>query len=761
MNNEKLDLDDDIEDLEIIEDSPDNTNNSLNDSTTSNSNKSENRKNVDNVIDGTESQALQNMGVPKSISNKAVETNGGLLSPSNSPANKMMSNRSRNGIASTMDRFNSNKNDSDMLQKRLQNNRSQNQNQSKINASNRNKEEDSEVKGANDSIKEKVASTAVSTAAQAYGIPKPIADVVGDKISGPLLEQSKKRKKMMMIAIFASIFIILVPIICIASNDDYQDANSESRSEYLYGTGSEEELYKYLKELGICKDIESCASSDAAAFYKKLKSVLDSSSYLTKKQADVFIIKMIFYKRDEEDAYKHIEEIEYIANIIINKDKAFDISSANIYKEEFTKDDGYFNTYRQDDLLKNNSTKEYKERIYDKIISECETFISILPEDTKENGLFCSYNVNGKYASNIKVRLLQCGDDNRGEPITDEELIDFEKYVLGVVYAENGGAPTEGLKTQAIATRTYSLLRGDRMGGSYNLGLTQENGQWILSIRNCTEDQVYCDPDKGCWSNSASAGGTVHSGYDTSKAYARPPLSQDSPIRTAVAETAGKVLVDSNGEMVNTNYINTDQIAWNEMANTGKDHFEILKATYSNATKIVTTCSSASMTGEYTSWKQCKESWSSIKLGNSRSDICYAGCYITSIAIQMAASGTQINAEEFNPGVLVQHLSANNAFSSGGSLLQFAWTNLVPSFKWYTSVPLSGTKSQKAAVIKSYQDQGYYVIIRAKTQQHWVALDKVVGDEVYMFDPATNATKLWEKYPDYDVTFITVFKNES
>lgn len=757
MDDKRVNSDDEIEELEIIEESPENISNGSSPSTNplkSNSKKS-NRKIVDETIDGTGSQMLQNIGVPKNIADKAIKSNGGALSPAN---NKFIKNRSRNQVASAMDKFGSNKNDSEMLKNRLQ--RGQGQNLSKVNASNRNREEESEVKNTKDGIQEQVASKTLSTVAQAHGVPKPIADVAASKIADPLLDAMKKKKKIVILSVLAALFIIIVPIIIIASDEDFQESSSESRTKYLYGSGSDEDLYEYLQELGLCNNTESCATIDAAFFYKKLKSVMDSNSYLTQKQADVFIIKMIFYGRDDETAYKQLDEIEYIANII-GKNGYFDISKSNNYKEEFIKEDGYFNTYRQDDLLKNFDTREYKEKLYKKIVQNSKNLISKLVEnkEKKNTSLVCSYDVNGKNVSNIKVRLLQCRDDNVGESIAGEELIDFEKYILGVVYAENGGAPTEGLKTQAIAARTYALLRGENMKGVYNLGLEQVNGQWILSIRNCTEDQVYCDPDKGCWSNNASADGTVHSGYDTSKAYARPPLLQDSPIRTAVAETSGKVLVDSNGKMVNTGYIYTDQIAWNEMANIGKDHFEILKATYPTATKINTTCSSASTTGEYTSWKQCDQSWSGIKLGKSSKTICDVGCYITSISIQMAASGTEINAQEFNPGVLVQYLSTSNAFGSDGSLIRFGWNNLAPSFKFYTSVSLGGTIKQKAATIKSYQDQGYYVIIRAKTHQHWVALDRVVGDEVYMFDPASNATSLWDTYPAYDVTSITVFKN--
>ena len=82
---------------------------------------------------------------------------------------------------------------------------------------------------------------------------------------------------------------------------------------------------------------------------------------------------------------------------------------------------------------------------------------SEISENTSEGGV-CSYNVSGKNVSNIKVRLLQCPDGKEGEPIEGEELVDFEKYILGVVYAEVGGGAGAGAKAQAIAARSYSLI---------------------------------------------------------------------------------------------------------------------------------------------------------------------------------------------------------------------------------------------------------------------------------------------------------------
>lgn len=200
----------------------------------------------------------------------------------------------------------------------------------------------------------------------------------------------------------------------------------------------------------------------------------------------------------------------------------------------------------------------------------------------------CSYNVNGVAISDIKVRLLEC---DGSAPIEGEELVDFEKYILGVTYAEHEDGVYESFKAQAIAARSYSLTRAKVMNGSGGVKLEEEDGQWILSIRSCTNDQVYCDPDKGCW-NHGSSGSTHHSGTDVEnggKVY-KGVLSQDSKIRQAVKETEGQVLLDSNGNIVITSYIDTNQNYWKSLAKDGKDAFEILMADYGSqdAAKIGT-----------------------------------------------------------------------------------------------------------------------------------------------------------------------------
>ena len=217
------------------------------------------------------------------------------------------------------------------------------------------------------------------------------------------------------------------------------------------------------------------------------------------------------------------------------------------------------------------------------------------------NGV-CSYRVNNKEVSNIKVQLLNCEGNT---PVEGEELIDFETYITGVVSQENGDGGYEALKAQAVASRSFALTRPKQMGGGFGTKLEEKNGQWILSLRSCVNDQVFCNPDKGCWSNCE--GGqthgkgtwsqcTVHSGEDKSKKWSRAAISENSKVRQAVKETEGEVLLDKNGVIVVTDFTNSNQQKWNKLAKEGKHYFEILMSDYGSkhAANLKASCSSDS-----------------------------------------------------------------------------------------------------------------------------------------------------------------------
>lgn len=437
-------------------------------------------------------------------------------------------------------------------------------------------------------------------------------------------------------------------------------------------------------------------------------------------------------------------------------------------------DDGETITYSEESFRKNireiwfekeefsNFSADKKDKMVDEIYDHIEIYkylLGIEEESTPGNGT-CSYNVNGNTVSNIKVQLLYC--DGSG-PIESEELIDFEEYIIGVVSQENGNGPYEALKAQAVAARSYAMMRGKAMNGKFGVGLKEENGQWILSLRSCTNDQVFCNPTKGCWSNvkggqtdNSNPGGwkncTVYSGEDSSKKWSRGPLSEDSEVRKAVEETRGQVAVDASGQVVYTPYTDTNQQRWNKMAREGKDYFEILKKDYSSISTISSNCTSSG-SSEAESWKQYDERWGGKYIGTKT--IKQVGCMITSASIQIARSGTKINVSDFNPGVFMETIKANGAFDGNNwnNMSDSTWASIAPNFKLGGQVDFSGSKNDKINQMKQYISEGKYLIVRLyHPGQHWVAITSVNGDKVMMADPGSEADEFTSKYSISTVT---------
>lgn len=692
----------------------------------------------------SQSYNFNNQSQPDDIIRNNKNQNNDLSKTNSENKQSTKSQENRDFDKHKMNASSNNSKDSEKIKQAL--NKNKNQNQA------RNNNEDGEKNGLKEK-KEQIQNEALqqgaSAAIQSAGIPKPLADAVASQIT---IDKVKKQLiKNIVIMCLPTLFIILVPMLIFAGDNNSSYVSSGMASEYLYGSGSESTLYDYLESINHCSGEEECKNSEGAKFYKKLKEKLQDP-YLTNGEADAVIIAFIGYNRGSDDMFKAIDEIDFIANIL-TKNGAFSIDNIDSYRDDFIKIDdansSYFSKHRSD--LVSDATIEDRQAIFRKMVQNARSISSMNDYSSPITGGTCTYNVDGMNPSDIKVRLLECDDATTS--IASEELIDFEKYITGVVYAENAGGPYEALKAQAIAARSYALTRGTIMGESSGLGLSVENGEWILSIRNCTADQVYCDPDKGCWSDSSTAGATVHSVFAEGKAFSKGVLAQDSNIRKAVEETKGEVVVDSAGKILYTPFKSETQNQWNTYATEGKDHFQILKTTYSNMSNITKSCRE---TGDYANWKQCNMPWSGIQMGKSSSNICDIGCLVTSLAIQIERSGTELTVSEFDPGVLVKSLNANGAFSSGGSLNTYNMP-IAPNFKYVGSVSLSGTRLNKATTIKKYADQGYYIVIKAKSNQHWVALNYVDGENIYIFDPNRNITNIWDS-AEYDVPLIVYFK---
>ena len=191
--------------------------------------------------------------------------------------------------------------------------------------------------------------------------------------------------------------------------------------------------------------------------------------------------------------------------------------------------------------------------------------------------------------SGIQVELINC--DGKEDNYTVLEHIDFEKYVIGVALAEVSWSKSpEYFKAQIVAARGFALRRNSSMCPSHpdNCFYGYNAATNTIRMRACTNDQVYCDPDKPCYHYTRSGQPTIYGPEAEGMAGAtvwKNQLSEQTKadVMAAGKEVEGKVLVDSSGNVVYTNYVNTDQNQWYEMAQQGMKWDEILIKHYSSS----------------------------------------------------------------------------------------------------------------------------------------------------------------------------------
>lgn len=158
---------------------------------------------------------------------------------------------------------------------------------------------------------------------------------------------------------------------------------------------------------------------------------------------------------------------------------------------------------------------------------------------------------------------------------------------------------------------------------------------------------------------------------------------------------------------------------------------------------------------DYRSWRQHDERWGNVSMGSST--IARSGCLITSISImavhtdsidEAALKNLKISSvDEFNPGILANAYTERNGFSYGGGIASWGTLGqIIPSITFLRDSYLTGTtQSEIAAEIKSMLDSGQHIIVNANGH-HWVYVEGVVGDEVYMIDPADDSVLLFDYY---------------
>ena len=351
------------------------------------------------------------------------------------------------------------------------------------------------------------------------------------------------------------------------------------------------------------------------------------------------------------------------------------------------------------------------------------------------------------------------------------QILAFEKYILGVSYASMGmSAPAEAFKAQTVVARSFILARHADLGGWRTL--QEENGKWILQVASCAADQIYCDPDKGC---SSTVGGQVHSGTQYSGSFKMDPLPQTSPLRNYAISTEGEVLTNSQGYIIYSGYSAAEKSKFTSLANSGLTYKQILLQVYNqgnrkygasdvskNSCKNNSNTSGCVSSGTYSQWKQYDSTWGNVPMGNSGKTISQIGCLVTSVSMLIAKSGVSTNIANFNPGTFVQFLNSNGGFASGGNFVWRSASKAAPSFQYQGKVSVAGmSQAQKLAKIQELVNtNGVYVVaeVKGKTGQHWVAIDSVNGNTVNMMDPGSRSTNMWAQYNWVNTSTLAYFK---
>ena len=605
-----------------------------------------------------------------------------------------------------------------------------------------------------------------------------------NKKDGPLEEIKAKVKRIKMIIIAAGVIlgallIVIVIIAVISSVLGILDDNNDQLG-FSSSTGRSTGNITY-----------TATSKEQREFYERINDV--ELDFLAKgQQIDALKIVAVYQVLKTNGAkidYDSMSEsdIRDIANAMLN---------GGIYDEETFK-----NNLKNDIFPKYlpSSSQKSREVMADSVIKKDSDYYAFIGEEPVNiyagcaGPSTCSYDIKGYYikskgnvteniqVSNLYVRLMQCGTANGhnyggtfGKPLEGESLIPFETYILGVAYQEIGpDSPAEAIKAQMVAARSYILARHADMGGWRTL--KQESNQWVLQAAACTQDQVFCNPDKGC-SGTNGQWGQIYSGTSHNKGFSRQPLSQTSPLRTYLNQTSGEVLTNDKGYIIYSGYTQTEQNKMISLAKQGLTYKQILLQVYNQGNRnygatdvkkasctagAMTNCGSASF-GAFANWKQAGQPWSNVKMGNSGRTIGQIGCLVTSVAMLIAKSGVQTSVANFNPGTFVQFLNNNGGFDGDGNLSYAPISKAAPSFRWVNQIDLRGmSREQKLNTIRNYQSQGYFMAAEVSTSgQHWVAIDTVNGNSIKVMDPATNITDLWGsgKYTPQSTKTLNLFK---
>lgn len=370
----------------------------------------------------------------------------------------------------------------------------------------------------------------------------------------------------------------------------------------------------------------------------------------------------------------------------------------------------------------------------------------------------------------VDVKISSC---TTGKNVWDCESIydspiDIAKYVKGVTYEEigvSGSSDIEKVKAQMVAAKSYVIGRAKSMGW----GVRKDNsGNYIVTIRNNTNDQDYCDIDVGCKSGKTKVNSdNLRSAVDdatrakldeaweaTKNVYIQNSkgslVGEFCNSRTGICNLCKKGTCLAHVELENYSSVSYDKILTDQYSS-----YSLVTVEGEFASAIVgvanTTCSTTNDNSNFIYYAQndyantafCGRSLSSGKNGCANGDsICTSGCGVTSAAMAVATltQNKSITPETINSSARV----GTDCGSDGttGSLFPYVSSNNGLEAKSIsTKKDIISTLDSGGLVIANVAgvfgdgiyktDGGHYVVIRGYS-----------GDNVYIADPWQNQSMI-------------------
>ena len=163
----------------------------------------------------------------------------------------------------------------------------------------------------------------------------------------------------------------------------------------------------------------------------------------------------------------------------------------------------------------------------------------------------------------------------------------------------------------------------------------------------------------------------------------------------------------------------------------------------------------ASAAGEYMTWLQMDERWSETPMG--KTTVGRSGCLVTSMSIMAEHSGSLddaalknlgiSSADEFDPGVLANAYTEREAFTSGGGIASWGTIGqIIPKITFVRDDHLkSSSQHDIAQEIRALMASGLHIILNVNGH-HWVYIEGIHGDDIYMMDPGSNERLVYDYY---------------